>query len=177
MQTSQVGQPYIQGQVKLDEQIRYRLDNEGHSLLIVKAGITQQEIENIQTGAAELGIYIDGPIIFLLFKFGTSKWNDAPYSWHTVPAGIRVYPEEVIATDVLKVALVEVTDGLIKAVREVALTPEFADKLNEAITIQANGSFNGLSYAKHINMVYNQYAAEDMAEMTGGAYMAQGSAT
>lgn len=165
MQIGQVGQPYIPGQVKLEEQIRYRLDNEGHGLLIVKAGISGQEIENIQSGAVELGIYIDGPIIFLLFKFGSSKWNDAPYSWHTVPAGIRVYPQEALDTGTLKVMLVDAADGLVKAVREVVLTSQFADKLNEVITVQANCSFNGLSYAKHINMVYNQYTAEDMREM------------
>lgn len=172
MQKSQVGQSYIPGQIKLEEQLRYRLDYEGHSLLLVKAGITEPEIENIQKGTVELGMYIDGPIIFLLFKFGTSTWNDAPYSWHTVPAGIRVYPAEAMETDKLKVALVEANDGLVKAVREIVFTPEFADKLNEAITNQATGSFNGLSYAKHINMVYNQYTAGDMLEMAG-AYMKQ----
>lgn len=165
MQTIQIGQAYIPGEVKLEEKVRYRLDNEGHSLLLVKAGITPQDIEDIQNGAVELGMYIDGPIIFLLFKFGSSKWNDAAYSWHTVPAGIRVYPEEVKDNDALKVILAEATDGVVKAVREVVLTPDFAEKLNEAITNQANCSFNGLSYAKHINMVYNQYTAEDMAEM------------
>ena len=170
MQTGSVGQPYIPGQDNMEEKIRYRLDNDGHSLLIVKAGITEREIENIENGAVELGIYIDGPIIFLLFKFGTSKWDDAPYSWHTVPSGIRVYPQEAIEIATLKVALVDATDGLVKAVREVALTPEFADKLNEAITIQADGSFNGLSYAKHINMVYNQYTTEEMGKMAV-AYM------
>jgi hypothetical protein len=165
VQTDQVGQPYIPGQGKLEEKIRYRLDNEGHSLLIVKTKITDQEIEDIKSGAVELGVYIDGPIIFLLFKFGTSKWNDAPYSWHTVPSGIRVYPQEALKDNTLMVVLVEATDGLVKAVREIPLTAEFASQLNEYITIQANGSFNGLSYAKHINMVYNQSTAEEMREM------------
>jgi hypothetical protein len=166
MYTSQVGQPYIPGQVKLGEQLRYRLDNEGHSLLIVKAGITCQEIEEFEQETARLGVYIDGPIIFFLFKFGTGKWNDAPYSWHTVPAGIRVYPEEAKETGKLSAILVEAADGLVKAVREIPLAPEFADTLNGAITLQANCSFNGLSYAKHINLVYNQYDAEAMAAMT-----------
>ena len=142
------------------------MDNEGHSLLIVKAGITCQEIEEFERGTAQFGVYIDGPIIFFLFKFGTGKWNDAPYSWHTVPAGIRVYPEEAQETGKLTVILVEATDGLVKAMREIPLAPEFADALNGAITLQANCSFNGLSYAKHINLVYNQYDAEDMAAMT-----------
>lgn len=165
MHTSQVGQPYIPGQVKLGEQLRYRLGNEGHSLLIVKAGITCREIEEIAQGTARLGVYIDGPIIFFLFQFGTGKWNDAPYSWHTVPAGIRVYPEEVQEIGKLTVILVEATDGLVKVVREIALSSEFAAKLNAAISLQANCAFNGLSYAKHINLVYNQYDAEDMAAM------------
>lgn len=172
MPIGKVGQLYIPGQGKLEEKIRYRLDNEGHSLLIVKAGISDQEIEDIKSGVVELGLYIDGPIIFLLFKLGTGKWNDAPYSWHTVPSGIRVYPQEAIATGTLQIALVDATDGIVKAVEEVALTPDFADKLNESITIQANGSFNGLSYAKHINMVYNQYAAVEMREMAV-AYMSK----
>ncbi|HWR44801.1 hypothetical protein [Sporomusa sp.] len=165
VRTGQVGQLYESGQDKLEEKIMYRLDSDGHGLVIVKAGIINQEVENIQYGAAELSIYIDGPIIFLLFKFGTDSWNDAPFSWHTVPRGIRVYPEEVADTATLKVTLVDAGDGIVRGVREVAMTPEFAGKLNEVITIQANGSFNGLSYAKHLNIVYNQYTAEDMADM------------
>ncbi|HWR09285.1 hypothetical protein [Sporomusa sp.] len=165
MRTGQVGQLYESGQNKLEEKINYRLDSDGHGLVIVKAGIINQEIENIQNGAAELSLYIDGPIIFLLFKFGNESWNDAPYSWHTVPRGIRVYPEEAADTATLKVTLVDAADGIVRAMREVALTPEFVGQLNAAITSQANGSFNGLSYAKHLNIVYNQYTAEEMADM------------
>lgn len=165
MQIGQVGQPYEFTHGRLEEKVIYRLDKDGHCLAIIKAGITAQEVENIQNGSVELGIYIDGPIIFLLFKFGTSKWNDAPYSWHTVPREFRVYPEQANDNTTLKVTLIDVADSLVRAVRQVALTPDFAGKLNEAITIQANGSFNGLSYAKHINTVYNQYTADDMAEL------------
>ena len=165
MQTGQVGQLYEAGQDKLEEKIVYRLDKDGHGLVIIKAGIAGQEVENMEHGSVKLGLYIDGPIIFLLFKFGTSSWNDAPYSWHTVPRDLRAYPVEVADAGTLTVTLVDSEDGLVRAVRTVALTPEFADTLNEAITIQANGSFNGLSYAKHINSVYNQYTSEDMAEL------------
>lgn len=165
MHTGQLGEPYNPGQTALEERVTYRLDYDGHGLVIVKAGITAQEIENIASGAAELGMYVDGPIIFLLFKFGTARWNDAPYSWHTVPRGVRVYPDEARESGALLVTLVEAGDGLVKAVRKVVFTEEFAAKLNEAITNQANGSFNGLSYGKHINAVYNEYTAEDMAEM------------
>lgn len=162
MKSGQVGQPYQPGQDQLEEKLIYRLDNDGHGLVIVKTGISNQEIENIQNGAVELGIYIDGPIIFLLFKFGTASWNDAPFSWHTVPRGIRVYPEEAEDSATLRVTLVEAANGIVLAGRQVALTPAFADKLNEAIKVQANSSFNGLSYGKHLNVVYNQYTAEDM---------------
>lgn len=162
MQTGQVGQYYESGQDKLEEKVVYRLDKDGHCLVVIKAGVTPKEVENIQSGRVELGIYIDGPIIFLLFKFGTSNWNEAAYSWHTVPRESRVFPEQAADNSILKVTLVDAATGLIQAVRQIELTQEFAGKLNEVITIQANGSFNGLSYAKHINMVYNQYTADDM---------------
>lgn len=165
MQPGQVGQLYESNQDKIEEKINYRFDKAGHCLVIVKAGITAKDVETIENGSVELGLYVDGPIIFLLFKFGTSNWNDAPYSWHTIPREFRVYPVEAQDTATLKVTLVDAVDGLVRAVRTVALTPDFADKLNEMITIQAKGSFNGLSYAKHINIVYNQYTSDDMASM------------
>lgn len=165
MQIGQVGQELQFGQAVREEKILYRLDCDGHGLLIVKEGVTNQNADNIQNASVELGTYIDGPIIFLLFKFGNEPWNDAPYSWHTVPRESQVYPEEAANAGALKVGLVESDDGVIKAIRNIAFTQEFADKLNTAITVQANGSFNGLSYAKHINTVYNQYTSEDMIEM------------
>ncbi|QDR82815.1 hypothetical protein SPTER_42530 [Sporomusa termitida] len=167
MRAGKAGQLYESGQNKLEEKIMYRLDSEGHRLLIVKAGLINQEIENIQNGMATLSIYIDGPVIFLLFRFGTENWNDVPFSWHTVPRGIRVYPEEAADSAILKVTLVNADDGIVQAVREIFMTPEFANTLNSSITTQANGSFNGLSYAKHLNMVYNQYTAGAMADMAG----------
>ena len=165
MQIGQVGQELLPGQAALEEKILYRLDCDGHGLLIVKERVCNQDVDNIQNAGVELGIYIDGPIIFLLFKFGKGPWNDAPYSWHTVPRESRVYPEEAADAGTLRIALAETGAGIIRAVRNIAFTQEFADKLNTAITVQANGSFNGLSYAKHINMVYNQYTSEDMIEM------------
>ncbi|WP_425059151.1 hypothetical protein SCACP_38170 [Sporomusa carbonis] len=165
MQTGKIGQPYQVGEDKLEERIIYRLDNDGHNLLISKAGITPEEVETIQNGTAEFRIYIDGPIIFFLFKFGRDSWNDAPYSWHTVPRNARGYPEQAADAATLKINVVDAADGIVRGVRQVAFTSEFAGKLNAAITAQANGSFNGLSYAKHLNMVYNQYTAEDMAEL------------
>lgn len=167
MRAGKIGELYESGQHKLEEKIMYRLDSEGHRLLIVKAGIINREIENIQKGTAIFSMYIDGPVIFLLFRFGTESWNDAPFSWHTVPRGIRVYPEEAADSSVLQVTLVNADNGIVQAVRKIAMTSEFANKLNLAITAQANGSFNGLSYAKHLNMVYNQYTAEEMADMAG----------
>ncbi len=167
MRAGNVGELYESGQNKLEEKIMYHLDSEGHRLLIAKAGINNQEIENIQNGTATLSIYIDGPVIFLLFRFGTDSWNDAPFSWHTVPRGIRVYPEEAADSGILKVTLVNADNGIVQAVREIAMVPDFANKLNLSITAQANASFNGLSYAKHLNMVYNQYTAEEMADMAG----------
>lgn len=167
MRAGNVGELYESGQNTLEEKIMYRLDSEGHRLLIAKAGINNQEIENVQKGTAALSIYIDGPAIFLLFKFGTDSWNDAPFSWHTVPRGIRVYPEEAPDSGILKVTLVNADNGIVQAVREIVMVPDFANKLNLSITDQANASFNGLSYAKHLNMVYNQYTAEEMADMAG----------
>lgn len=167
MHIGQVGQPYECGEDKLEEKVLYRLDKDGHCLVIVKAGITVQEIENIDHGIAELGIYIDGPILFLLFRFGKGSWNDAPYSWHTVPREFRMFPAEAADSNRPRISLVEAGAGIVRAVREVVFTAEFAEALNTAITVQANGGFNGLSYAKHINIVYNQYIAEDMVELAG----------
>ncbi|MDF2569724.1 MAG: hypothetical protein K0R55_1328, partial [Sporomusa sp.] len=63
MVVGQVGQLYQPGQNQLEEKITYRLDSNGHSLVIVKEGMSDEEVENIQSGAVELGLYIDGPII------------------------------------------------------------------------------------------------------------------
>jgi len=165
LRTGRIGQLYKPGQHSLEENVVYRLGHDGHCLVIVQAGIADREIEATQNCTAELRLYIDGPIIFLLFNFGPGQWNDAPFSWHTMPRSSRLYPEQVADTATLAVTLVEATSGIVRAAREIAMTHDFAGKLNTAITAQANGSFNGLSYAKHLNLVYNQYTAGDMAEM------------
>ncbi len=170
----EIGQLYEPGKTSWQEEMIYSFDVCGHSLLLVLPELDETKLEIIRSGEAEFAFYEDGPAIFFLFRFGkVISWTDAVYSWHLVQRELRGVPDEsTVGGAALKVLIVDAGTGILQAVREIKMDAEFTRLLHAAIIKQADGSFNGQSYAKYINGVWNQYTAEDMLEMANARFKA-----
>ncbi|HWR38790.1 MAG TPA: hypothetical protein VN611_04780 [Patescibacteria group bacterium] len=159
----QVGTRYGTEPGSLPTESVYRFDQRGHRLILMEEKPAADRLREVESGAVELGFYEDGPVIFFLFRFGESKWKETPFSWHLTPRKQQAHPDEV-ADDQVRILLVDSTDGLIRVVRMLLPSEDFCRRLRQALTKQATGSFNGQSYAKHLNSVWNQLSVEDMVE-------------
>ena len=161
MEKEQVGCLYLPESAEITPEMIYRYSQRGHRLLLVEENVSDARAKDVQNGVLELGFYEDGPVLFLLFRFGEGEWNETPFSWHLTPRNQRAYPGEASDNE-LKIILVNAPDGVIRAVRSIPLDSEFGRQFQAAIGQQAAGSFNGQSYAKHLNSVWNQLSVEDM---------------
>lgn len=175
MDTMEIGQLYQPEKTSWQEEMTYCFDLRGHTLLLALSGLNETKSKDILTGDAEFAFYEDGPAIFFLFRFGkTIPWTDTAYSWHLVQRDLRGVPEESQAGGAtLKVMLVNADTGILQAVREIIMDGEFTQLLHAAIIKQADGSFNGQSYAKYINGIWNQYTSEDMVEIANARFRAK----
>ena len=144
MQIVAIGKPLFEARRELPEAIEYNYQAGDHTLLLSMKNLPPKEIEAVRCEKAEFGLFCKNSIIFLLYRFGeTLPWSDSAFSWWNVaeedrqiPAP-RANPAERI---LLKIILVEAATGIVKAIRVTTFSPEFTEKLHEAIRQQAAGA-------------------------------------
>ena len=153
---------------KWPELAQYNFRGGEHELILFLNAPTRDEIYDVKKGAAHLALYVERNLIILLYKFGQSiRWSDAPYSIHLVPKEERVEPA---ATDenswaLLHILLVDASNGILKAMRVISLSPEFTSALHRAIKDQAAMPFTVDSYNAELAGLYAGYSSETLAQM------------
>lgn len=143
MQIVAIGNPLFEGRNELPEAIEYNYQAGDHTLLLSMKNLHPKEIEAVRFEKAEFGLFCENSIIFLLYRFGeTLPWSDSAFSWWNVAEEDRRIPapqanqaERIL----LKIILVEAGNGIVKAIRVTTFSPEFTEKLHEAIRQQAAG--------------------------------------
>jgi hypothetical protein len=104
----------------------------------------------------------------LLYRFGdTLPWSDSAFSWWNVAEEDRQIPapqanpaERIL----LKIILVEAATGIVKAIRVTTLSPEFTEKLHDAIRRQATGEeFSRAKFVARSLAIYKNQTPFDLA--------------
>ncbi|GCF11246.1 hypothetical protein [Dictyobacter arantiisoli] len=131
-----------------------------------------QEIQAISRGKCEFGLSVKGDIIFLSFRFYGNQpgqagipWSDAPYSYHMLPDDRKQMPDENLSSEsrsLLQVVLVNANTGILLAIRNVTLSPEFTQALFQAIRDQAAKPFNQAAYDRQLKRIYDAYNSKQL---------------
>jgi len=178
MQIVAIGKPLFEGRDSLPEAIEYNYQAGDHTLLLSMKNLHPKEIEAVREAPAEFGLYCENGIIFLLYHFGEIlPWSDSAFSWWNVAEEDRripapqVNPAERI---LLKIILVEAGNGTVKAIRVTTFSPDFTEKLHEAIKNQAmdkefsREEFVTRSLAIYENKTPADFAANAIVKTKGG---------
>ncbi|HTY24017.1 MAG TPA: hypothetical protein VMC85_12855 [Desulfomonilaceae bacterium] len=163
MQILAIGQPFDPAFNQWPEGCHYNYDDSGHWLHYFYNNPSEQEISSIQRGEALFGLYISGPVIFLLHRFGKMPWNDAPYSWWLVAQEFRKIPEisdELHA--LLRVVMVDTATGLVVALRGLTFSAEFTRYLHEAIVNQSKQPCSLSQHDLIVREVYLTLSTHDL---------------
>jgi hypothetical protein len=120
-----------------------------NELLIVLPGLTENEINATKEGSMVLGMMEWKSVIFFLYlirkdhEMSRAILNgDCPFNLNLVPPQIRSIPTGDEAMAHLQIILVEETDRVIKAIRNVGLPGQFTRYLYEAINRQSKAPFD-----------------------------------
>lgn len=178
MQIVAVGKPLFEGRNELPEAIEYHYQSGDHTLLLSMKDLHPKETEAVRQDEAEFGLYCENSIIFLLYRFGDAMlWSDSAFSWWNVSEEDRQIPspQENPATRILlKIILVEAATGIVKAIRVTTLSPDFTEKLHDAIRAQATdeellrAEFVARSLAIYKNRTPAELAASAVVKTKGG---------
>lgn len=168
MQIVAIGKPLFEGRNELPETVEYNYQSGDHTLLLSMKNLHPKEIEAVCEAEAEFGLYCEDGIVFLLYRFGESlPWSDSAFSWWNVAEEDRQIPapcENPAERILLKIILVEAATGIVKAIRVTTLSPEFTEKLHDAIRQQANGEpFSRNEFVNRSLQIYKKFTPFELA--------------
>jgi hypothetical protein len=160
-----IGQPYDSSIIEWPEGCHFNYDDSGHWLHYMFNNPSKDEIESIQSGSAEFGLFIQEPVIFLLHRFGEMLWQDASYSWWRVAKDHRHVPDLSPAFHaLLKVVLIDSSNGIVKAMRALTFSAEFTHRLHKEIIGQIESPWDAEQHDRIINSIYQTYTSAEMAD-------------
>ena len=126
------------------------------SLVVLIENPRLDEVSDYQFGKAQFGLYLHGPVLFLLSKFGTQPWADSPYSIHMNPIEKIGLPEGYVEglRFGLWVMLVDSATSKIQALRLVAFNLELSRLLARRVIHQLQQPLAGSEYNKLVSAAY-----------------------
>lgn len=165
----EVGQLFEPGRTHYDEGVKFEFTQGGPILLIFFDRPTEKEVESIRSGKFIMKFYDTDNIIFMLFKFRSLNWIDAPYNIHLSPS-FTFEPMSETQGFGLQIYLVDAATGILKVIRYIGLGHEFSIRLRDAILSQKSRPFDEGIYNFKINDIYKRYRPEDLAEFARWYY-------
>ena len=168
MQIVAIGRPLFEGRTELPESVEYNYQSGDHTLLLSMKNLQPKEIEAVREAEAEFGLYCENGIVFLLYRFGEIlPWSDSAFSWWNVAEEDRQMPapqtnpaERIL----LKIILVEAATGIVKAIRVTTFSPQFTEKLHDAIRQQAVGEeFSRNEFVNRSLQIYQKFTPAEFA--------------
>lgn len=146
------GEPYLPGTTNWPEAVEYNYFSNSHELRFFLKNPSRYVTEVIAKMPVQLGLFVQGDIILLVYSFTDYKKHlipvhgYSPFSIHLVPDNLRTLPESTADAeyeDLLRVHLVDAATGILKAARTVTFSAEFTAALRAAIIEQAGIPLTG----------------------------------
>lgn len=163
MRSFEVGKLLEEGITRYNEGVKFDFQQSGPVLLLFFNRPTEKEVESIKKGKLEIGFYVKDEVIFMLFKFQSLEWMDAPYSVHlSNPFTFDdIEPGQGFG---LTIFLVDASTGILRALRYSGLSTDFSFKLQDAILNQKNLPFDAVVYNQKFMSIYNNYSTSDLVQ-------------
>jgi hypothetical protein len=162
-----LNEPFDQSVKAWPEGTMFNVDASGHWLIYFYSSPSQIEIQSIQQGGAQFGLFMTDSVIFLLHQFGEMPWNDSSYSVWLVAEEERRLPE---ISDhlhaLLRVVMVDTDTGLVAALRALTFSAEFTKALHKAIHVQASVPWDKARHEEIIRDVYARFTTNDMVRQS-----------
>lgn len=111
----------------------------GHMLEVFVSHPSDKWIEQLKTEQVEVGFLVEENVnlIVVAYRYGEGKFNVTPYSWHPQSEWFRtVSPPVELASDDdrnFAIAFVDTTGGKYRVVRQMKMSPEFAQQFHRAV--------------------------------------------
>jgi hypothetical protein len=142
--------------------VRFNMADDGATLSLLFKNPTKEEIDDIRKGKLQFGMFTKENVIFLLCKFGSMPWMEAPYHVALSKSLTKLQDLEEGQGYACNIALIDTATGEIKAMRYVGLSTEYSRRLKKNIEDQLKEDFNVEKYKKVMTEIMFNYTTNDM---------------
>jgi hypothetical protein len=141
----------------------FQVDKERFDLVVFHDNLTDEEIYNYTNGRAFFGLYVHGPVIFLLSRFGSLPLCSAPYSICPVSRDLRGLPQGYAPGKqfVMQFLLVESTTNVIAGFRAIGLGPVLSQAFAGEVLKQTRVPCSRVEYEKAVADAYARYPNDE----------------
>lgn len=154
----QVGQAIMQPSA---DSVRFDLSDDGAILVIAMRNLSDNEKQSFKNGAHQFKFAIANDIIFLLCRFGTMQWMDAPY-YKFLSRPFHIDPPKSGMGIAMHALLVEATTGVLVAQKLIGLSHDLSVKLLEAVDAQPEIH----DYSMRLSTTLRLYSTVDLLEQS-----------
>ena len=144
------------------DSVRFDLTSSGSELVLQLGKPTAKEKNDFKNGVPQFALKVVNDIIFILSRFGTGPWMDAPYyRYRSKPYELSMptSPNEGINMHAM---LVDARTGVLVAQRFIGLEHDLSVKLMEAVASQPQIP----DYDWRLKQVFNTMSTLQILEMT-----------
>lgn len=162
MQAIEVGKPFP-GTKPIHESVIFEFKQSGGFLRVAWTSPSQFELKQFAEGKIKLGLVeIDG-IIFILVKFGSMSWMDAPYHVKFFPP----YDLEDLADSnkgyLINYVMLDAKNRIVKVLKLLKMPHEMSLQFKEFVTKQRETSIDG--YDRRLFQICKKHSTNDLVKM------------
>lgn len=146
------------------EGVIFQYTESGPIMIIAFKRPRENEIKTIQSGDVQMALYTTPSIIFILSKFGSLNWMDAPYSVRLHDNLILDWREQIAEGEgiALQIVLIDADSKIIKAQRMIGCATNFSQEMRKEIERQFEGTFSKEEYKQKLSDIYTRLTTDDM---------------
>lgn len=157
--------------VGVPEGIRFDLSDSGALFVVLFRNPTQNEIDQFKAGTRfEMRFVKIYNVIMTLFKIGTLKWMDTPYSPHLSKGLTHFEKPEGNQGLALTIMLVDCISGELKHLRLIGLPNKFSIRLLNEVVVELQNPFDKQVYDQNMSAVMNRYQTSEIVKMARDYY-------
>lgn len=167
----EVGKPYPSPIPWRDGTCEIRIDEKGVDFVLAIASPKTHEVKAFRQGNAEFALVPGKHHLMWVYKFTDPRdsnpkhglpWSDQPWEYHRQSKPAPAAPAGRGGSFQLQLILVDAATNVIKALRLIGPSVEFADALRDAVEAQAAVPYDPAAAAREIQSVYARYTSQDL---------------
>lgn len=160
----EVGKQFEEGIARYPEGVKFDMGYNECSLSIYAANPTEKARQTITKDSLKYGYFKEDNVIIMLFKFGSHKWIDVPYSVHMSKTTTEL--KEITGTKgfTLNIYIINAKTGVLEDMRLLELDARLSQMLKDDILEQSKLEYDGFN--SKLDEFYSKFSTKALVSMS-----------